>query len=63
MVCPLNEEETHLLFQPVVILDDTCHHHIGTFHVESDFSCGFILEKKAQFYSAWKINQVWKYLI
>lgn len=37
--------ETYLLLQPVVILDDAWHHHIGTFHVESDLSCWFILEK------------------
>lgn len=55
--CLLKGKETHLLFQPVVILDDACHHHVGTLHVEGDFSSGFILEKKGWFNSAWQINQ------
>lgn len=42
----LKGKETYLLFQPVIILDDTCHHHVSTLHVESNFSSGFILEKK-----------------
>lgn len=36
----------YLLFQPVVVLDDACHHHISTLHVEGDLSCGFVLENK-----------------
>lgn len=33
----------YLLFQPVIILDDACHHHVSTLHVESDLPCRFIL--------------------
>lgn len=44
--CLLKRTVSYLLFQPVVILDDTCHYHVGTLHVESDFSSGFILEIK-----------------
>lgn len=43
-------KETYLLFQPVIVLDNACHHYISTLHVESDLSCGFILVSKNTVY-------------
>lgn len=57
--CLLKRKETYLLFQPVVILDDTSHYHVSTFHVESDLSSGFILEKKDYFNLKYKSGNNW----
>lgn len=42
--CLVKKKENYLFFQPIVILNNACHHHISTLHVESDLSCRFILE-------------------
>lgn len=53
--CLVQKKGTYLLFQPVIILNDACHHHISTLHVESDLSCRFILEK--QLFQLWYKNR------
>lgn len=40
----LEQAETHLLLQPVVVLDNACHHHVSALHVEGDLSGRLILE-------------------
>lgn len=40
----LEQAETHLLLQPVVVLDNACHHHVSALHVEGDLSSRLILE-------------------
>ena len=34
----------HLLFQPVVVLNDASHHCVGSLHVERDLSRRFVLK-------------------
>lgn len=42
------KSEVYLLLQPVVILDDACHHHVGALHVEGDLPGGFVLSSVTQ---------------
>lgn len=68
--CLVKKKGTYLLFQPVIILNDACHHHISTLHVERDLSCRFILENnyskcdiKTWVILHWRGMRVFSYLI
>lgn len=39
--------KTHLFFEPVIVLDDTLHDHVCTFHVKCDLSSFLFLNYKS----------------